>query len=504
MGKNKKTFVIIISVLALLVILFFVAKAVITNRVENRLHEVLGESSNYEELDVSLLQREISLKGLNYNKRGNTVHAERISMSGIGFFKYLTGDQLHIDSFTFEDPEIIISRADSTAKKSSEKEFSQNISIGKIKATNGTFKLRKEGTKGNEVYFRFPKLQISKVEIDSSSLQQSIPFKYKSYLVKGDSLRLNLNAEHFVAASRVNIDNGKTSVKDFRIIPYYDKNEFDRNIPYEKDRVSLRVENVNLDSLSFEFKDGSLYLHNPNMAVSGANLQVYRNKSLPDDPSRRELYSQLLRKAPVKLDFAKVTVKNSHIGYEEKMKEQRPPASVVFDIRKADIENITNIGLDRKDLPRTKVHVEATFQEVAPLSVDWSFDTANPNDRFKISGKFGAVPGDALNSLLRPAMSMEAKGTIKDTWFNFSGNDERLTGEVRLNYDQFKFVWLEKGKREKKGLFTAIANLFVDNDGISGDDVTKEVSVERDVHISFWAYVWSGLRSGVRETFSQL
>lgn len=495
---------IIFSVLAVLVILFFVAKTIITNKVENRLHEMMGAASNYEELDVSLLQQKISLKGLNYNKRGNSVHADRISMQGIGFFKYLSSDKLHIDKFVLENPQIIISRADSTSKKESDKKFNQNISIGEVSATNGVFKFRKENSKGNEVFLRFPEFQISYVQIDSSSLKQTIPLKYQSYHLKSDSLRLNLNPEHYVAAGGLDLENGKTSIKEFRIIPYYNKTDFDQKIPYEKDRISLRVDSVELDSLTFAFNEGTLYLRNPNMSVTGGDLQVYRNKVLPDDPSRRELYSKLLRNAPVKLDFPKVTVQNSHIGYEEKMKEQRPPASVVFDIKKAEIENITNIDLDRKDFPQTKVHAEATFQEVAPLTVDWSFNTANTNDKFRISGKFGAVPGDALNSLLRPAMNMEAKGTIKDAWFTFTGNDELLTGDVRLNYDKFKFVWLKKGEREKKGLFTAIANLFVDNDGISGDDVSKEVRQERDVHISFWGYVWSGLRAGVRETFSQI
>ena len=500
----KKTFVVLFSVLAVLLILFIVAKIVITNRVEDQIQNMLGKSSEYEELDVNLLQREIILKDLNYLEAGNSVHADKISLDGISFFKYVTSDKLHIDNFLLENPQIIVSRADSTAKKSSKNKFSQDISIGNLRAINGSFRLRREGIKGNEVFFRFPEVQISKISVDSASLKNTIPFKYKAYHVEGDSLRVNLNPEHFVAAGHLMLDNGKTSIKDFRIIPYYDKPTFDKKIPYEKDRVSLRVESVELDSLSFAFKKGSLYLHNPNMNISGGNLQVYRNKVLPDDPSKRVLYSQMLRNAPLKLDFKNVTVKNSHIGYEEKMKDQRPPASVVFDIQKADIQNISNIGLDRKDFPRTKVHVDATFQKVTPLSVDWSFGTANTNDKFRFSGKFGAVPGDALTSLLRPAMSMEAKGKIKEAWFTFTGNDELLTGDVRLNYDKFKFVWLEKGKREKKDIFTAIANLFVDNDGISGDDVSKEVSVERDVHVSFWGYVWSGLRAGVRETFSQI
>ena len=504
MEKKKKTLLIIFGILFLLVILFFSVKAVVTNRVQNHIDEMIGKNSEYEALDVNLLQREISLRGLNYNKRGNIVHAERVSMSGIGFFDYLLKGKLNINNFTFEKPEIVITQTDSTHKKSPKNKFKQNISIGHIIANDGTFKLRKEGSTGNEIFFRFPEVAISEVSIDSTTLKNTIPLNYAAYHIASDSLRLNLNSQHFIAASKLSIDNGHTIVKDFRITPYYDKREFDQNVPYEKDRISLRVEDVELDSLNFTFKDGLMYLRNPGMRVSGGALEVYRNRELPDDPRERTLYSEMLRNAPVKLDFLKVKVSNSHIKYEEKMKTGRPPATVVFTIKNADINNITNIGLDRKDFPRTKAHVEATFQEVVPLSVDWSFNTSNTNDKFLFSGKFGKVPGNALNTLLRPSMNMEAKGKIKDAWFTFTGNSEVLTGDVRLNYDQFKFVLLKDNSREKKGLLTAIANLFVDNDGISGEEVSKEIKVNRDVHVSFWGYVWSGLKAGVKETFSQI
>lgn len=510
MEKKKKSLLILFAVLVSLVVLFFAAKMILTNKIEGRVQDLFGTSSDYEELDVNLLGRQIILKNINYNKAGNSVHAEKVSLNGIGFLNYMFNDELEIDRLELKSPEIIVNKADSTATADStgttgsQNSFDRNISIGTITASDGTFKYRKEGAKGNEVFLRFPRLELMKITIDSNSIKKQVPFRYKSYSLKSDSIRLNLNPQHYLTAGALEIKNGETRIKDFRINSYYNKTQFDQNIPYEKDRISLQVDSIRLDSLSFDFRNEKLYLRNPATIISGGKLQVYRNKVLPDDPRKRVLYSQLLRDAPVKLDFPKVTVKSSRIQYEEKMKEQRPPASVVFDIKQANIQNITNVELNSKNFPQTKVHVEAIFQKVTPLSVDWTFNTSDRADNFSFSGKFGAVPGDALNSLLRPSMNMEAKGTIKDAWFNFHGDDDRLRGDVRLNYDRFKFVLLKDGSGEKKGLLTAIANLFVDNDGISKDDVSKDVELERDVHISFWGYVWRGLKSGVRETFSQI
>ncbi len=218
MEKKEKTFVALFAIVALLLVVFFILKGVITNKIESRIDDLLGNTSEYEELDVSLLQRKISLKAVNFKKGGNSVQAKRISLSGIGFWDYIMNNKLHIKSFILEDPEFVMGSSDSTASKSPEKKFNQNISIGEIKATNGTFRLHKKGGRDNEVFLHLPKLKISGVAVDSSTLKNTIPFEYQTYQLESDSLRLNLNPEHFVAASHLTMQDGKTSNKRF---PHY-------------------------------------------------------------------------------------------------------------------------------------------------------------------------------------------------------------------------------------------------------------------------------------------
>ncbi|MFV8837525.1 hypothetical protein [Salinimicrobium soli] len=504
MEKKKKISVIILSILGFLILVFIALSFYFSNRIKNSIDEAIGKDSSYKEADVDLLQRQITIDSLDFNGNGKQMAAKKISLKGIGLIKYIFDDKLVINRLVIEGPDIIFSEKKNDSSSGGTKGFSRNITVKNVEFHNGNFRLKKKDTTGNDIFISFPTLTLSAVHVDSATVKNRMPFQYETYSFYSDSLRININPQHYVAAEEVRMENGKTEIKDFKILPYYEKAEFDQVIPYEKDRISLRVKNIQLDSLQIEYKKDQFYLRNPMLTVTGGDLEVYRNKLLPDDPRKRPLYSSLLRNAPVKLDFKKVRVRNSKIQYQEKVKEGIPPAEVIFSDIDADITSLTNINLDRKDFPETKVHVNATFQKVSPLEVDWTFNVTNPNDKFLFKGKFGAVPGDALNPLLRPSMNMEAKGTIKDAWFTFTGNDEVLTGDVRLNYDQFKFIWLKKGSNEKRGFFTAIANLFVDNDGISGDHKSREVRVERDPHRSFWAYVWNGLQNGMKNTFSQL
>lgn len=503
MKKVKKIPLIIFIVIIVLIVVALVLNVVISNKIESRINDALGGKSAYEELDVDLLQRRIQLKNLDFQAQGKHLQAKEVKLKGIGFFNYIMNDRLKISEVVLQEPQFTVIQKN-TKEKDSAQSFNRNISISKFKAIDGIFTLQKKDSADNEVYLRFPRLEISQVKIDSATVNQKIPFKYETYNLRSDSLRVNLNPEHFVAASFLKVDDGRTIIRNFRIIPYYEKEAFDQVVPYEKDRVSLKTDSIELTDLQFHFENDSLHLSNPEMTVTGANLQIYRNKELPDDPSKRPLYSQMLRNSPVKLDFEKVNVKNSKIEYEEKVQAGRPTAIVGFYNIDAEVENIINTNLDRKDFPRTKVTANASFQEESPVQLDWSFNTTNLEDKFLISGEFGKIPASALNPMMKPSMNMKAEGAIKEAYFTFTGNEDFLTGDVRLNYDQFRIVLLEEGGRDKKEFLSALANLFVDNDGVSGENAVQEIQIQRDKNKSFWNFVWQGLRKGMAETLKQL
>lgn len=503
MKNKKKTLSIGLLVTGILVVSALALNIIISNKIEGRINKMLGSEAAYKTLDVDLLQRRVELKNLNYHKNGRKIVAEEVVLKGIGFYTYLMKDRLEIGEVILRHPEVTVSQKEKSPKDSVQT-FERDITISKFKTVDGVFRFQNQDSVGNAMFLRIPELEISNIKIDSATVKEKIPFKYESYSLVSDSVRINLNPEHFVAASHFKIKNGRTSVKNFRIIPYYDKDKFNEVVPFEKDRISLKTDEITLDSLQFYFKEGMLFLRNPNMTVTGANLQIYRNKELPDDPSGRPLYSQMLREAPVKLDFEKVKVKNSKIEYEERVQADRPTAKIGFYEINADVENIINIGLDRKDFPRTKVTANANFQQESPVNIEWSFNTTNPEDKFLISGNFGKIPAEALNPLMRPSMNMEVEGAINEAYFTFTGNEDFLIGDVRLNYDQFRIVLLEENGNKKKGFLSAVANLFVDNDGVSEENSAQQIQVQRDKQKSFWNFVWQGLRKGMAETLKQL
>ncbi|MEG9327165.1 hypothetical protein V6B16_04395 [Salinimicrobium catena] len=496
---RKKTIVIIAGSVLGLLLLILLGGFYFSGKIKDRIGKAVQD---YEEIDVDLFQQNIHVKRVQMEQGQGTLSAAEVSVLGISYWKYLTEGNLVMDQIVVRSPEITINRK-KEKQQDSGKAFKKEILIRDFQATDGTFRLKNKDSTGNAIFFSFPELKLSQIKIDSASRGNMLPFKYESYSLKSDSLAVSMNPQHFIAAEEFSVQNGKTSISNFRIIPYYERDEFDRQIPYEKDRIALTVNQITLDTLDFNFKNDTLHLYDPLLKVTGADLDIYRNKLLPDDERTKTLFSQKIRNSPVKFDFEKIQVNNSKIRYEEKLNETGPPVKVFFTGIEGSVQDLQNINLNAEDFPRTTVDASALFMGETSLTLDWSFNVSNPNEKFLISGEFGTVPGELLNPMLKPSLGMEAEGKLQSVYFTFTGNEEMATGDVRVSYDRFKInIMKDQGRKENK-LLSALANLFVDNDGLS-EQRTHSVEFTRDKTKSFWNYVWKGLKKGVIDALGQL
>ena len=504
MNKKKKGTLIGLAILAILVLSLVLLNIYIQNRIENRINGLLHSPSAYESLDIGFLGRNIELTGINYEQAGRRLSAGKIALEDISLWQFVFSNKIAIGLVKIVEPSLVVTTGFKKDSAEQKQRFKKSIAVEKLQVSNGDFRLRKKDSAGNEVYFRFPELAVTDIAVDSSTLKEKIPFNYSSYRINGDSIRVNMNPEHFIAAGDLNIDDGKVLIKDFRIIPYYDKTEFDKVVPFEKDRISLRVDSINLKDLSFEFRNDTLHLRNPLMTFTGGDLSIYRNRLLPDDRRSKKLYSELLRKMPFKLEFEKVEVQKSKIVYEEGTSRQGGPARIGFYEVEASITNLINTRLNRENFPRTRVEAGASFMNETPVNIEWSFSIPNTNNKFLFSGNSGRVPGRALNSFLIPAMGIKAEGALQSLSFTLTGTDETAVGDVRVVYDQFRIELLEDNSREEKEIISALANLLVDNDGQSGNNAVQNIEVTRDKKRSFWNFVWSGVKKGMMEALKQL
>lgn len=496
--KNKYFILLIIASMGVLLFLFgYFAN----QKIETEIKSSISELFTYEGLDVDVFSRSIQIEAPKMVEDNLVFSAASISIDGINYYQYLFEDKIAIENVFLKSPELlIIGSKNKSAQREDEKNFKADISIGTIKTTDGKINIKKNDTTSS-FFFAFNDFTLKEVSMDSASVQQKIPFNYESFSLNGDSLRLKLGKLHSLVSSSIAAENGKVILKKTQITPKYGKVEFQQHIPFEKDRFELHVEKIILNDLSFKFKNDSLYLKNPVMTIEGANFEAYRNKLLPDDPRIKDLYSEKIRELPVKIDFGEVQVKNSSIIYLEKSKKDRPPLKVDFQDLNATITNLTNVEHDGENIPKTEIIANTLFMGVALVEFNWEFSVGNPSDGFHISGNMGSIRGEALNPALKPAMNILAEGKVVSLAFNYSGNNNRARGDMRVQYDDFKIIVLQKDGRKKNKFLSAIANLFVKNDAITKDIVHKDLEVERVKTKSFWNYFWLMIREGALKAF---
>ncbi len=157
--------------------------------------------------------------------------------------------------------------------------------------------------------------------------------------------------------------------------------------------------------------------------------------------------------------------------------------------------------MNAEDFPRTDIDVQTQFMGETNLNVNWNFDISNKADVFSISGQMDRISSEGINQFMKPALNVKAEGGIRDMRFNFTGNNQNSTGDMKLVYKDFKVEVLQKDGEEENKFLSAIANLIVNNDATSAEKEQKNIKTKRTQNKSFWNYLWKNVRNGALKSF---
>lgn len=88
---------------------------------------------------------------------------------------------------------------------------------------------------------------------------------------------------------------------------------------------------------------------------------------------------------------------------------------------------------------------------------------------------------------------------INETYFNFTGNDDKASGEFAIKYDDLKFTIYKKQNRDEKNkLLSFIGNLLIKND-TEGEIKKTSVNIERIQEKSFYNFLWRLIAEGMKK-----
>jgi len=482
----------------ILIVSYFAAQIIVKNKIES----FLVEHVEYQELDLSLISGSVQLKDLVYNKENKNCRINKINVSGFSYYEYLINNKIDLENLTIEAPKINIekpasNKTDSTSGKSNTK-FYKKVVVHSINIKEGSVKYQQDSLKKLNV--RQFSIQIDSLGLDGKTLQNKIPFNYKNFKISAEGLVYTLNQLQDLKVKRIEVDPKSLILNELEYLPKLSEQEYIKVIPYEKDLMDVKMKQLKLQDYTLDLDKGAGSLKAKYLELDSLNIYVYRDKTVKDDTRKKDLYSKSLRELNFKMAIDSIKIKRTYLNYQELINKNRDPGLIYFENIEAQITNLTNMNLERKDFPETRVKINTEFMGKSNFEVDWRFKVNNENDLFTIKGSAFNIPESSINSFFVPAFGMRTEGSVNKLYFNFKGNPSYARGETKLDYQNFKVEVLKKNSEESNRFLSAVANLVVNkNSKKSGISTVQVEKVERDQTKSFWNYFWKCIEAGLKK-----
>jgi len=504
--KNTKFAITTLVGIGVLALVLLFSNNYLENKIRKSLEDNLKKANGtFETVDVKLLNRRAKVINPSFAVKGKTLKVDEIVLDDIHLWDYIIHKDIIVGNLDISKPVVKVfnfqkeEKDSSSANKASK--FQNKVLIKNLSINGGSLQIFEKDSSEHRLFTKIKDIKMEQVRVNSKTLKETVPFNYDLILLNVDSIFYDLDDQHKMAVGDFVIDNNKVLIKELQIIPKFSKEDHQKTINIEKDRYNLKIDSLSMDSFTWSMQNDSLSIRNSLTKITGVSFDIYRDKLEPDDTSIKPLYSKMIRKMPFLIQLDSMKVKNAYIKYEERIHADRESGVVDFSNLDAEIKNITNVGLDRKDFPKTVLTATANFMKKAPLKVNLEFDISDKSDSFHITGNMGRLAAEEMNNFMKPAMNVEAKGQILDMYFNFYGNDIKGSGDMRLEYEDFKIEVLRKDGKRKNKFVSALANLIVKNKTINKKANYKEISYTRDKTKSFWNYLWNLLKNGALKSF---
>ncbi len=488
--------------LAFLFVFFF--NDYLEKKIKSSIQKELDQSFiQYKEIDVDVFNRNASVSKLRFKRGKFKVLADHIELDAFNYYDYFLNDKITIGKITLLSPDITIEPSDSLPqeRKKADKNFQENISIKTFHISDGTLKIKDSAKVRGSLYVNLKSLDLQGISVNAKTLKGKLPFEYEDFTLKSDTIFYGLDAEHDLSVKGFDLKNDNLTLKNIQINPKFSKAEFDRRQRVEKDRMVLNIKNIQINSFNWDFVNDTLLLASPKIEINNADWELYRNKLIADPTITKPLYSKMIRELGIKIDFDSIKINKSHIVYEERVHQDRPSALFKFGNLNGSISNLSNVGMDQKDFPDTKLKAKALFMNEANISMNLDFNVANLKDEFHVSGDLFNLSASDLNVILKPEMNILAHGQIQSVYYNFYGNDNAAEGATKLKYEDFKIEVLRKDGQKKNKILSGLVNLVVNNKAKNKNLTQPDLRIERVKTKSFWNYFWLCIKAGALKSF---
>ena len=449
-----------------------------------------------------------------------------LHINGIGIEDLLHKKNIDISGAFLNDPVIhIYHKARSYNKEEHKKNDSltvyqrlmgqmKKIAVTAINITHGTLIIHdveqpKHLTKFNDIT-----IQMNDVLIDSSTQYDDGRFLFAKHAVietrnysfpTPDSL-------YYVKLGKISLigEKHEVTVLNAQLQHRGSRQEFEKKLHGRDEMYDVTLPKVVLYNVNWWQLVNREKIVSKRTDIFGGTVSVFSDLSLPlgTNQPMNHFPHQLVMMIPVPVLVSELNFHRLKVVFQQFNPETRSIGRVTCTNINGTARHITNIPDEIRRLPYTSLTAKALFMNKVPMNVGFRFNLANYQ-----SGKFSVdVNMDTLNKItINPIAEPLGRFTVKEGQMqqgsaHIEGDNSNVHGKVEIFYTDLHITPLKsdsaRGELKKNHLKSFFANvMFIKNQNPQGNDLRQPViSVGRDHHQNFVAYIWTAILTGLCKT----
>jgi hypothetical protein len=300
--------------------------------------------------------------------------------------------------------------------------------------------------------------------------------------------------------------NNRFVAKDIRIIPNFSRADHQKKVGFQSDYFSGKIDSVSVSQPNIKRWFDKEELAGKYMSVNGLNLDVYRDKQLPFDETRRpKMLQDLIKSLKVPLSVDSLILTHSQVSYSEKKGTDNLEGKIRFTDIHARILPFTNMKAANGAIPDFNLYGSATIQDSCQLKVSMNYLMNHPENKFTAKGSLSPFNMRILNPILEPlAMISIRSGKVNQFKFDFLANQTSANGQLFFGYDNLKIsvLAMKDGNTKDSRFASFLANsLLLRSKNPRGKELLPdEIAFQRDQKRSVLNYWWKSIFSGIKNT----
>lgn len=348
-------------------------------------------------------------------------------------------------------------------------------------------------------------LNLSKVRIENKPSQGFIHAAEFSFQIP-NLVRHTKLYQFNIGETSYSSGNNRFTAKDIHIVPNFTKDGHQKKVGFQSDYFYGKIDSVFISQPNIRRWFDNDEMTGKYLSVNGLNINIYRDKKMPFDESRRpKMLQDLIKTLPYPVAIDSLVLNNSNISYSERTATGDREGKVRFSDIKLCLKPFTNLKAANGFIPDFSLNGSATIQDSCQVKVNMNYQMSDPANTFTVSGTLTPFNMHILNPVLEPlALVSIRSGKVNQFRFDFSADQTSANGLLFFGYDNLKIsvLGMKDGGTKEARFASFLANsLLLRGKNPRGKELLPdEITFHRDQKRSVLNYWWKSVFSGAKNT----